>query len=217
MCYNMGIGIFRGTLKTMEAIVELLDLTCRKCGSNLDFGGKFITTCSACGTPHALVSADDNGLVQISYLPVDSTPDGKMKISLKLKLVQKLRDNTEYVLRKSEEWWSLDRSSDDGKYLRKYEITEEGDSFEVIEIYTTEREESHGNWLLGVSNETISVEHYRNICEVSVFPVEVDGYLVGHQILILVHGIEFEDKVNAISAQIQEWFGVVPEVLLDSI
>jgi len=77
--------------------MNLIALSCTKCGTPLAFAGSLICKCSACGTPHALVGSDDL-LHSVSFVPYVQRTDGKMDVSLKLKLVNKITKETTLVV-----------------------------------------------------------------------------------------------------------------------
>lgn len=196
--------------------MNVLALVCTKCGGPLNFNGSLVCECSACKTPHALVSSQGDLDLPVSYMPYVQSSDGKMQKSLKIRLAEKIRGETSGKFVVAERYYS------DSNFDRDY--------LEVIEgkvVYDQKVVDNSNPLVVGVTKIT-EVKFFNKviyqtsivdeICLVMIIPVKVnlDGnkILAGHRILIGVFHSYFEEDANRFSKLVQDWFGIVPEVNL---
>lgn len=205
--------------------MDLIALCCKKCGSPLNFDKSLICKCLSCGVSNALVGSDGSDLLHsVSFLPYVVRTDGKMDVSLKLQLVDKVRGLKGYVpsdLEKSEHYYM--RVRDDHETVEcKYFVTDDDEPFVVSmsSVYIHNEIEYTGFF----GNKKVETPSYLPRCselfKVGVVPVMVrDGenkILAGHRVVIRVCDPRYEEEANSFSAMIQEWYQIVPEVTLEA-
>lgn len=202
--------------------MNLIPLSCTKCGTSLSFAGSLICNCSACGTPHALVGSDDL-LHSVSFLPYVQRTDGKMDVSLKLKLVKKITEETTFVAHNGD--YGVERTlkvNENKKVVNRHYVNGEIDSsFTVAKTWIEEEEVESDDWQPLFGNRKMEMKYTpvgEDMCEITVVPIEfLEGgikLLAGYRVEIGVLEPKFEEEVNELSAKVQEWFGIVPEVNL---
>jgi len=197
--------------------MNLLALVCTKCGGALNFKDSLVCECPACKTPHALIDSNGDLLFPVSYLPCVQRSDGKMEKSLKIRLVEKVRSDT------------------NGKFVitdRDYVIDNfQKESLEIVDgrvIYNKMVFDDGGSLVVGLTDifnvkffgkVIYSGSRVTEICSVAVIPVMVKqdskNMLAGHRILIRVYMPEYEEDANLFSGMIQDWFGIVPKLTLE--
>lgn len=195
--------------------MDLIALLCLQCRSPLDFTGKFVSTCSACGVQHALIPSEGGLLRVVSYLPYEPKL-GVMERSLKMQLIAKLRE-LENIAVSTESWYSKDNLVLDGqKYLYNQVIYDDDSAVSIAKMIITPVFKK--GFLSYVFNPFVDFEL---MCNLWVLPVNVEigqnNILAGYRIQIKVIDERFEKDSNELSIKIKDWFGVIPEISLQKI
>lgn len=194
--------------------MDLIALLCLQCKSPMDFTGKFISTCPACGVQHALVPSDGGLMMVVSFLPYEKKL-GQMERSLKLQLVTKLRE-VDCMAVGNDHWFSNDLVSIGEKVSYNEMIYDSDLPISIGKITVTPVIKK--GFLKDLINPSINIER---MCYLWVLPVMVKSgehsVLAGHRIQIKVNGEKYENDIGELSLKIKDWFGVVPEISLQHI
>jgi hypothetical protein len=164
----------------------------------------------------------DNDLLRsVSFLPYVQRTDGKMDISLKLQLIGKIREETDYFAYNGRDVKdSLQVADDNQTIYNRYYIEDDNKPFSVVKATVEKREIQVTFPLIGKPKMgyVYSAMPSKRMFEISVLPVEImDGknkLLAGHRVFVGVVAIEFAEEANQLSAKVREWYDIVPEVSL---
>jgi hypothetical protein len=198
--------------------MNLIALQCTKCGSPLSFTGSLICVCPSCAMPHALVGTDGSLLHTASFVPYMPASDGKMVKSLKIQLVEKIRDESEgkYVVTNEDKFYDSEKHLIEDCVYYIDPIKNNNKYFLVGKTWTIIEKSILVGFLSNTEKTYVGSFGIGAICRITVVPVEVDDggnkILAGHRIVIDALSPKYEEDVNELSAKIQEWYKVVPEV-----
>jgi len=143
-----------------------------------------------------------------------------MEKSLKMRLVAKTRE-AGFVLHGENFSTHHLRVDDKGAVYNRYLIAEDREDIMVAKAWTKKEVVDTKSRLFGPDEPIYEdVIYYEDLFSLDVIPVEVDDsknkILAGHRVVIGVQRPKYEDEANAFSELVQEWFGIIPEVILSN-
>ena len=191
--------------------MNLVPLVCTKCGDSLDFKNSLMCKCLSCGTSHILIgSGIDKIQTPYSFYPEPAYQEGKIQLSLKMRLVRAFRE--------SKVWFVTDEDNFDDRYMTTSDFR--------VESYYREIRDDQRNITIGIQGvRTIGDEDKGYPCvlkmgELGVLPVLMgdgkDATKVGDRVIIRVFGRQFQPQARLLSELITIWFETVPEMILAS-